>query len=1275
MNGTPRLSSAFPSTPQTSLQRPNGVATPGGPNLGSSTPAAASTSDQKQSVGPYISLETLDAPSQRLYVFGFWTALLCWRLYDFYNLTVDETESFWLFLKWIAIDGVFLFALPGLRIPWLEWSTGTMSSIFLAHAILDGMLMFRVGIPFQAALIALSKLLYDRELALSEVNVKPADIIHNSSLILGKQIIHILPEGSALLDPIKEPHCIGHDRTSVSLPIRINQTNPTLIELMRVDLETSEEEMISITPTQLKKMYKASSRAEPQLGPNDPRTLLYEVKKAGRYTLGKVIDESKLEVQAAQSETFVVACPQARILTAATDKCKGQLSNLAIQVDGTPPLKVKYQKVVNDVEREASFQSVQPDDFSSPLVRQDTGIMVPVGHSDTSWARSQRVLVPLNETLNHGGHWLYSLEAVQDALGNIVKYSAEDEQTGRKRSSTTQLSHAIVVHDRPTLQLRSRNPLKVPKGYTANMPLQFGSSSANKQALGNTPHWLQYKFTPEDQIKSNGDHSDSPLEIPVEIGSSQKGISLKEPGLYSLQSVETAHCSGEILEPSSFILQNPPEPDLAIAAEEIFDKCAQNPVGLTVDLDLTGSPPFTVKYTSQRKGSREIEEEEETVSSLRGQVTLKPPAAGHYIYTFYEVSDEIYAGYSLRHKNLVLEQNVKPAASASFINPHQSRRVCIDQNAAFDIRFKGESPWSLEYELVHGGQRTKHSIEGIEADTYKIETKPLTNGGQYTLTLASVTDNRRCKEFLEQHATIDVRHQRPKIGFGQIEGNRNVKILQGKDIGLPVRLSGESPWTISWIDTSEPEDIQIQTMHEANSFILVSHPGTYELVGVNDRCPGVVDGEAKRFDVQWIARPQIHVAESSVKEDLGNNRYNKAEVCEGDEDSLDLLFTGSPPFDVKYEQHQHPEHRSKSLSNRELNGALGTASIRMDTSIAGNYEYKFSQPNDANYDRASKKADALVVSQRVNSRPTAAFSAPGKTYSYCSSDSHTSGEELIPVKFTGLAPFYLEIEIKHHGLGKPSILPFPNIPSNSWDLRIPHAKLKSGHSALTIRKVRDGRGCQRKIDTTTHSKDSASASRVQIAVFDAPSIAPLESKSEYCVGDHLSFTLSGQQPFSVFYDFAGAPRKASVPSTTFRRLAERPGLFTITSIQDSSSTCKAPVHVERRIHALPSVRVSKGQETRTDIHEGGTAELLFEFGGTPPFEFTFIRSENIRRGSSRKPQILESTTLTSEGYELRVPASEEGTYEVIAVRDAHCSYARPGAEIGAGKGQKALKYS
>lgn len=39
------------------------------------------------------------------------------------------------------------------------------------------------------------KLVYDREIAIQEHNVDPWTVLHNESLILGRQIINILPEG------------------------------------------------------------------------------------------------------------------------------------------------------------------------------------------------------------------------------------------------------------------------------------------------------------------------------------------------------------------------------------------------------------------------------------------------------------------------------------------------------------------------------------------------------------------------------------------------------------------------------------------------------------------------------------------------------------------------------------------------------------------------------------------------------------------------------------------------------------------------------------------------------------------------------------------------------------------------------------------------------------------------------------------------------------------------------------------------------------------------
>jgi nucleoporin POM152 len=72
--------------------------------------------------------------------------LLAWRLYDWGNLLEDEADSFWLFIKWVAFDGVFWYGLPAMRIPWLEWSNPVITGIFLAHAILNGMLMFRIPV-------------------------------------------------------------------------------------------------------------------------------------------------------------------------------------------------------------------------------------------------------------------------------------------------------------------------------------------------------------------------------------------------------------------------------------------------------------------------------------------------------------------------------------------------------------------------------------------------------------------------------------------------------------------------------------------------------------------------------------------------------------------------------------------------------------------------------------------------------------------------------------------------------------------------------------------------------------------------------------------------------------------------------------------------------------------------------------------------------------------------------------------------------------------------
>lgn len=149
MNGTPRLRSAFPQTPPQPGQRardPHATLPRSRPRdvAELKTPSKALRIAQ-DSTSPLIPVRTVDAPSQRLYVLAFYVFLNAWRLYDSSGAS-DELDSTWLFLKWMSLDGVFLFGLQALRIPWLEWAFPTTLAIFLLHVVGNVFLMFRIPV-------------------------------------------------------------------------------------------------------------------------------------------------------------------------------------------------------------------------------------------------------------------------------------------------------------------------------------------------------------------------------------------------------------------------------------------------------------------------------------------------------------------------------------------------------------------------------------------------------------------------------------------------------------------------------------------------------------------------------------------------------------------------------------------------------------------------------------------------------------------------------------------------------------------------------------------------------------------------------------------------------------------------------------------------------------------------------------------------------------------------------------------------------------------------
>lgn len=688
------------------------------------------------------------------------------------------------------------------------------------------------------------------------------------------------------MNPDALPFCVDGNHHSVSIPIRFNQTKPIHIELLRFDFDTNANETIVLS-TKERKQLKYEDKDQ------SVAVVHYTAKKPGLYRLHKIIDQSKLEVQRRMSDTLVVGCPQVHVKATGNDKCVADLSDLTMVIEGTAPLKIVYTRTANKEQSTHHFQSIQPENFVSPLLgslRAST-LVVP-GSPDFSWARSHRIKVPLNESMTPSGQWMYSIDEIHDATGNVANFTLRGEDGEHIYPRGQHLEQAFTVHDRPLAQLTGcdlRDPLKVAYGRTVPLPVNYFYSGKTPD---NTAHTLTWKFSPLHSLTASGDHGDEAVVEEYSAKTAHNSPSIRYPGLYTLMGVKSTYCEGEIREPASCLLLNPPEPSISVSAENINDKCAGNPIGLLVDLDLIGTPPFTVRYDIVTKSGTQSEQVK--IQGLRHQLELKPKAAGHFKYHFTSVDDAVYKGHQISSSSLTtLEQDVKPPASASLRAPSERIDGCIDEPVALNVDLTGEKPFNLDYELVHDGKRTKHTIKNIETDVFRIETAPLTNGGQYSLALASVQDKTGCKIFLNDEVKFNVRHQKPKVSFGHLEGKHTTTQLENRQISLPLRLTGSPPWTVKYKNINdESGKIHEKIAKSTNDAIRVSEEGVYELLEVSDnKCPGSVNPLASTFEVAWLPRPQIKFADTAVLIPEGN-KYVKREVCEGDVDAVEINLVG-----------------------------------------------------------------------------------------------------------------------------------------------------------------------------------------------------------------------------------------------------------------------------------------------------------------------------------------------------------------------------------------------
>ena len=101
-----------------------------------------------------------------------------------------------------------------------------------------------------------------------------------------------------------------------------------------------------------------------------------------------------------------------------------------------------------------------------------------------------------------------------------------------------------------------------------------------------------------------------------------------------------------------------------------------------MSLVLHGTSPFQVYYRTQRDKEPE-KEGVKTFTSSRGEITLQPLWSGHYVYTFFQLSDVNYQRVALNGPTI--EQVVHPLATAEFASGGAKKMINSCSGNVVDI--------------------------------------------------------------------------------------------------------------------------------------------------------------------------------------------------------------------------------------------------------------------------------------------------------------------------------------------------------------------------------------------------------------------------------------------------------------------------------------------------------------------------------------------------------------------------------------------------------------
>ncbi|KAJ2595024.1 hypothetical protein GGF39_003991 [Coemansia sp. RSA 1721] len=955
-----------------------------------------------------------------------------------------------------------------------------------------------------------------------------------------------------------------YHKDKLTIPILVNGTRPASIRYAFTSFETGEKQIRTVANIGALRM--DTSAIYPSLGNWVMATYYLPISEVGAYEIFSVKDSKGLEFRTAAHAppTIVVSCPTARLqwrtgvgrednfvigsdghasicqrLDSADTSIRSESSTgfMEVVVEGYEPIDMNIVRLVNGHREVIGLDGVQPriTELSTDAASSDSAMNDAKRAEIERWSRyrMRRSVYTLSDAFLRPGEYVYKLESIRDAanhsviLGDALSsggHSASNIDAGAKISlfdsekavvgTVTPYMACIQVHRRPTVSwttslLNGELPLRL-----SDDKLRKSQYTLPLRVSGDGPWTVEYEIT-------NG--AESVRESKALPKAKDAAIEASKPGVYHLVAVKDAHCSG-VAERADVSLIKTPKPAVNVTSTPITAHECGGEIGAQIDLELSGRPPFAIHYRERNlrfPNSHPIARVVRT-QQQRHSFRIIPELAGTYEFEFFTLEDDNYP--SGQPISAVIQQliHAQPSVQLDKTGGYIPPVICLGDSIELPLKFKGQGPWQLTYNIVHENRRNTVVVDGIKDDRYSIDLGPFDSPGQYSIELAQVKDGNQCaRDLLEVVAKVKVREGGPRCPDG------GIRILDGEPARIPVQVHGDLPVEVNYRKIGDSQDRILTTNlgHRSrgasnDNYITVSGPGEYELVSASDICAGTIDPLGSRCAVKVEPKPHAWFTTNGLtyNESLSSSQkhaWQLGSICEGSASpsAFELGLSGFGPWRLEYRVDYWSWANANSGNPRFVDRTTSHTSVAMQHSTLkteccepGLYRYTLTAVSDERYQQlqrlapsysgSSTEENLTVVEHRITRSPQAelrAYMPDGKpmdvstrgtfrrkqpVIKHCLArgQSRSDGDaqtwanvrDKLPVfrvefEKDGLAPFQAWVEV-FPASGPSEVIVIQDINGYSQAISLPeHIASQIGRYHMRLVKIRDSRGCERQL--------------------------------------------------------------------------------------------------------------------------------------------------------------------------------------------------------------------